>query len=869
MTAQKLLIIDDSPDIHELVTIWLADQSLEFFSSSTGIQGVEEAARILPDLILLDVDLPDLDGFEVCRRLKADDRIGTIPVVFLTGASSSEEKLRGLELGAIDYIVKPFDPAELRARVRAALHTKRLMDLLAQKAAVLQESEERFRILAENSSDVISRHTPQGAFLYASPACKAILGYAPEQIAGRSLLDFAHPEEASTIAAVWPFNEPSEETKTLSYRFRRGDGQYVWLESTCRKTVDPATGAVREINAATRDVTLRKQMEYREQLRVEVLEKIAEGDCLSDLFHQLLVATEQQEPEAVAAIMLSDGQTCYGERQFSVPIDPQIERRARELMLAFSSRAALGSERVVVCDLQTDPMWAEIRPVLGNAGIVSCWFTPILTGHRESCGALAIYQRDDRSPGSSTIEFMKLASELIGMAIEHRQLTDQLTFQALHDILTGLPNRAMFSDRLEQALAHASRNHRPGAVVVVDVDRFKHVNDTYGHHAGDEMLCQVAHRLSMRLRKSDTLARMGGDEFAIILAELARPDDAEYVSKMLLQAFATPMSLCGREVFVSVSIGSAVFPQDGSDSSTLLQNADLALYSAKDSGRNTLRPFTPDMRDGAAERLELESALRLAVTNQELRLFYQPKVNSVGHIVGLEALLRWQHPRLGMILPARFIPLAEDSGLILPIGEWVLQEAARQTREWIAQGITSLPIAVNVSTLQFSQPDFIDTVWRVVQSGGLPEKWLEIELTESLLMRNMHDAAERLTELKKLGVGVAIDDFGTGYSSLAYLQRLPIETLKIDQSFIAAIDSPQESSNGRTIIKSIISMAKSLGLRVIAEGVETRHQQEVLTELGCDLMQGYLFGPPVSAAAIKPCLPVRAGNAASCLAISA
>jgi diguanylate cyclase (GGDEF)-like protein/PAS domain S-box-containing protein len=855
---QRLLVIDDSEDIQELVRIWLGEESLEFFSCISGEDGLLAAPQVRPDLILLDVDLPGINGFEVCRRLKMAAVTADIPVVFLTGASSTEEKLQGLELGAIDYVTKPFDPAELRARVRAALNTKRLMDLLSQKAVILQESEERFRVLAENSSDVISRHSPDGMFRYASPACSAVFGYQPDAMLGRSLMEFVHPDDLQAAQECWATTSAPGETRTLSFRFMRGDGQYVWLESGCRALIDPSTGAVREIHTSARDITLRKQMEYREQIRADVLQMIAGGNPLNDILRQLILAVEQQEPQAFAAgVMLNGGMIHHCAPNLPAAISFSIERQMYNLIARFSVLSAQTSERVILCDLPNDPAWETLRQPIAELGLKSCSSILILSRQRDASGAFSLYRRDNQYPAASTIELMKLASDLISVAVEHRQLTDQLTFQARHDSLTGLPNRAMFADRLEQALANSSRSGKPGAVITVDVDRFKHVNDTYGHQAGDEMLCQVARRLGRRLRKSDTLARMGGDEFALILSELAKTADADLVAKILIQEFATPIDLRGHEFFVSVSMGSAVFPQDGSDASALLKCADFALYRAKNDGRNTSRAFTPDMSEGAVERLELESALRQAVSNQELTLHYQPKVNLSGEIVGLEALVRWKHPTLGMIPPAKFIPLAEDTGLILQIGGWVLEEAARQTRQWMNAGIDVVPVAVNVSTVQFKQPDFIATISTVLNGSGIPGKWLEIELTETVLMRNMCDAADKLARLKDMHVDVAIDDFGTGYSSLAYLQRLSIDTLKIDHSFISTIESERSSTSGKTIIAAIVSMAKNLGLTIVAEGVETQAQRQFLLDLGCDGMQGYLFGRPAPAALIEPLLRRR------------
>jgi diguanylate cyclase (GGDEF)-like protein len=424
---------------------------------------------------------------------------------------------------------------------------------------------------------------------------------------------------------------------------------------------------------------------------------------------------------------------------------------------------------------------------------------------------------------------------------------DQLSFQATHDFLTRLPNRAMFADHLEKAVATSARTGKSVAVLLIDVDRFKHVNDTYGHQAGDEMLCQITQRLRARLRGSDVLARMGGDEFAAILCDLVSPDDAIHVATLLAREFQEPIELMGRKQFVTISLGSAVYPRDASDVRTLVKSADLALYQAKDAGRNTVRAFIPAMNEGTAG-LELEGELRLAIKNREFRLHYQPKVDRNDRITGLEALIRWQHPRLGIIPPGRFIPLAEDTGLIIPIGTWVIEEASRQSLAWMAAGLGRMPIAVNVSALQFAQPDFIRVMSNAIGTPGSPQPCLEIELTETLLMRNIGDAGTKLEQLRKMHVSIAIDDFGIGYSSLAYLQRLPLDTLKIDRSFVSTIkadDGPgHDGGNGRIIVKAIVALAKSLGLQLVAEGVETIFQREFLVQIGCDHLQGFLYCPP-------------------------
>lgn len=865
MLKQKLLIIDDSEDIHDLVQVWLEDEPLEFTIAHNGEEGLARAREVLPDLVLLDVDLPVLDGFEVCVRLKADPRTADVPVVFLTGASSTEEKLRGLELGATDYVTKPFDPAELRARVRAALHTRRLMDLLAQKALTLQESEERFRILAENSSDIITRQAPDGTFLYVSPACGAILGYAPEEMQGRPSGDFVHPDDVEGLWAHKRSLRAEEQRATAAFRCRRKDGRYIWLESTLRVILDEAGARVREIHGSGRDVSLRKQMEFRENLRAEVLELVAEGRPLLDILRTLTAGAEAQEPAAVAAgVMLSEGVVHHCAPNLPAPIASTIERHLYDLVASHGASAAQSGERVIVRDLLTDPHWEALRPEIVAYGLRNCWSILIRSRQKDAFGVFSLYRRDELLPSPPATDLLKLCGELASVAVDHSHLTEQLTFQAQHDALTELPNRALFADRLQQALAGSARSGRSSAALLIDVDRFKYINDTYGHHAGDEILCQIAHRLRGRLRASDTLARMGGDEFAVILTEMASPDDAHEVAKCLNEEFSQPVEMLGRKQFVTLSIGSAVFPRDAADTTTLIKHADLALYRAKDAGRNTARAFTPDMGEGTVERMELEGALREAARNGELRLHYQPKVDAEGNVVGLEALVRWQHPTLGIVPPAKFIALAEDTGVIVPVGNWVLQEAARQATEWAAKGLPPVPIAVNVSTRQFAQADFVRTVWQTLQASGLSRPWLEIELTESLLMQNIRDAADKLTQLQAMGVSVAIDDFGTGYSSLAYLQRLSLDTLKVDRSFVSSISAPGSPSAGQgkegrggsseTIVRAIVALGQSLGLRVIAEGVETAFQRDLLIGMGCDQLQGYLFATPCPPAEVEALL---------------
>jgi diguanylate cyclase (GGDEF)-like protein/PAS domain S-box-containing protein len=871
MRNQTLLIVDDSPDTQDLVQAWLAGETLDFISCSDGEQAVQLARTAQPDLILLDVHLPRCDGFQVCTQLKADPATAMIPVVFLTGASSTEEKLQGLELGAQDYIVKPFDPAELRARVRSALQTRRLLDELAQKAATLQVSEERFRLLAENSSDVICRLSPDGVYLYVSPASATILGYPPDALQGRNMAEFVLPEDRNAARACYCSDRGPGVTGRAEYRFRTAAGPYRWLESTCRGLFDPATGVVREIHASVRDINGRKQMESREQARAEVLGMIAEGRPLDDIFRRLIDEVEREEAAPVSAgVMVSASIVHHCAPRLKRALAEQIEKQMPALVARFDTLAAGDCHRVVLCDLLNDPAWESLRPQLLEHGLRCCFAILIRNPHGPASGVFVVYRTDPPQTAAAPSDtIMKLASDLAQIAVEHRQLDNRLTFQAQHDTLTQLPNRALFSEQLPRALAVAQRTGRSAATLLVDVDGFKHINDTYGHQAGDEMLCQVAQRLAQRMRATDLLARMGGDEFAMLLVDLAHPDDAARVAATMVDEFRKPIDLQGRKQFISVSIGSATFPRDGHDPMSLLKNADLALYVAKDSGRNTARAFRPEMGENADERMALDETLRHAVAGNQLRLFYQPKVDASGRIVSLEALIRWDHPTMGMIPPGRFIPLAEDNGTIIHLERWALHETCRQIHAWQADGVVTVPISVNVSALQFAQPDFVDIIAATISGCGMKQDWLTLELTETLLMQNIADSADKVRRLRQLQVRVAVDDFGTGYSSLAYLHRLSVQTLKIDRSFITPLQDGPDGHSSQTIVRAIVAMAKNLGLEVVAEGVETEVQRKLALAAGCDLLQGFLFSRPRPANEIEAMLRLNVVEIRQPLALSA
>ena len=421
----------------------------------------------------------------------------------------------------------------------------------------------------------------------------------------------------------------------------------------------------------------------------------------------------------------------------------------------------------------------------------------------------------------------------------------QMEKLAFYDPLTGLENRRLFRDRLDQGLKRVRRNKKSMALLFLDLDQFKRINDTLGHDAGDELLCVVAQRLRSCVREEDMVSRLGGDEFTILLADIVHADDASLVARKILQSLQDPIQLGEQDVIVSCSIGITIAPEDSMNASVLMRNADLAMYRAKDQGRNNFQYFTDDMNIESQARMSLENELRLAVNNEDFVVYFQPQVNlNEQRICGFEALVRWRHEQVDLISPDRFIPVAEETGLIIKVGEIVLREACNQLRSMQLNGLTDLTVAVNLSARQFRDRNLVRMISKTLQETGLDPRWLELEITESMLMDNIEQAIEILSELKALGVTIAIDDFGTGYSSLSYLTRLPVDKLKVDRSFVSNLpDSPRHTA----ITTAIIAMAQRLRLQVVAEGVETQPQAAFLHGHHCFILQGYLYGRPVEA----------------------
>ncbi|PNU19720.1 hypothetical protein C2E25_11030 [Geothermobacter hydrogeniphilus] len=472
-------------------------------------------------------------------------------------------------------------------------------------------------------------------------------------------------------------------------------------------------------------------------------------------------------------------------------------------------------------------------------------------GDEEVFETIASPLRDTTGAISRVVYILRDVSDKCRSADEIRQLSN-------YDKLTGLPNRLLFQERLRQDIERAGRDSCSIAVMFLDLDRFKGINDTLGHNVGDKLLKAVGLRLADCLRRHDLVARVGGDEFVVVLPRLNIEDEAHVVVKRTLESLSDAFDIDGQEVFCTVSIGLAFYPHDGQDEDALLKNAEFAMYQAKEQGRNTWQRFSLETNAGAVEKLVLETGLRHALERGELFLHYQPQVRtSDGHPVGAEALCRWQHPYLGLVPPMKFIPLAEETGLILPIGAWVLEEACRQSVAWQLQGLPPIRIGINLSGRQFKDKHLVDKIAEILDRTGVDPDLVELELTESMLMDDARGTAEMLQKLRGLGVHLAIDDFGTGYSSLSYLKHFPIDRVKIDRSFVMDLEGGGDDA---AIAGAIIAMAQSLNLATIAEGVETEGQLEFLRERGCEEIQGFYFGKPMAAEDFAAYLLREAGN---------
>ena len=703
-------------------------------------------------------------------------------------------------------------------------------------------------VLSEQRYHHLFESTPQATFVFdlqtlnflaVNQAAIGKYGFLAEEFLALKITDLHSMEVIERLLETSPSDVPRE----VQHKARDGSAFVVELSLRTITWAGRPAGLL-----LANDITERKRTEQMEAERRTFLETITQNQPLEASLRQLVHILENQWPGALCSIMLiKPGKTCHvAASSLSKEVRLGLESFGlEEIGRALGAGPDCG-EMAFIEDFSVDSPHQELKEWAAALNLRSCWSAPVVDPGGLVAGLMVVFFRDVRQPTPERRNRLQIAAGMAAIAIEHRRLTDRLSYQAQHDALTGLPNRFLLEDRLQQAVAYANR-HRSGlAVLLLDLDGFKYVNDTLGHQSGDQVLVEVARRLRSVIRQADTLARVGGDEFCLVLSDVRKTNDALKIAQTCLDSLRKPILIAGRDYSLSASIGISCYPEHGVEPEVLQQHADTAMYHAKFNGKNGFQVFTPEINAQLRERLELMGDLREALDKGEFRLEYQPQFLAAGELVGFEALLRWDHPQRGTISPGTFIPIAEETGLVVLIGRWVLTQACGQLAAWRSAGYEELRMAVNVSTLQFERQDWVETIAATLESSGVPPSALELELTETVVMKNCERAAERLAQLRALGISSAIDDFGTGYSSLKYLQHLPIDTLKIDQSFVRNLNplSDGESGNG-AIVRAIVTLAQQLGLRVVAEGVETHEELELLRRLGCDLVQGFLFAKPM------------------------
>ncbi len=695
----------------------------------------------------------------------------------------------------------------------------------------LQQLVLKQQAILENASVGIL-FTCNGLIEHCNPRFEELLGYTPGELLSESAeVFFASPQDYQRFGQTIGSRLAAGERIDIEWRNRRRDGTLVWLRHLARAL--PQAGPDKITIWISDDISQRKAIEQELVAAHTALEqRVAERTEALQRANQRFDAMFRSAPLAIFA---------RDRHNRVLSWNP-----AAEAMFGWKAAEIIGQTLPSVPQHLDD----ECKKAIGRAldGQTTGTFETVRLRRNGSLFPISLTLAPMPDEQGLVHEYLTLASDIS----QHREAERQIAFMAYHDALTELPNRELLRDRLQLAQAHAERKQQALALLHLDLDNFKQINDTFGHAVGDRVLLQVMHRLQRCLQDTDTLSRQGGDEFVLLLTHLEDANAATAVLSKIMAAMEAPFQLDGHELSTSCSIGVALYPTDGRDGETLLRKAEMAMYHAKELGRNNYHYFNDDLSQRAGEHLQLRSGLRRALEQGEFLLHYQPQIDlRSGALVGAEALLRWQHPQQGLIAPGRFIPVAEESGLIVPIGQWVLQEVCRQGRAWLDAGYPELVLAVNLSAVQFKRGDLEATVLQALHGCGFPAHLLELELTESLLIQNVEPMLALVRRLKRYGLKLSIDDFGTGYSSLSYLKRFDVDKLKIDQSFVRDLLTDPEDA---AIVRAIIQLASGLGLQTIAEGVETAAVAERITALGCDEAQGYYFARPMPAAAFTELL---------------
>ena len=796
--ADLVLVVDDDFTMRMLARATLEQSGFTVVEAEDGESAIEIFVAQHPDIVLMDVLMPGMNGFDVCNRLRELPGGANVPVLMMTGLEDQESIERAYQTGAASFITKPIVWPNLGHQVRYVLRADHALRELRTSQLNLAAAQRIARVGSWelNLADGRMHCSEEVMHILGNPAA-----WSPSLAA---LVERVHPGDREQFERVLAEVTAGGRCHKLEHRLQLADGRERMVFHQAESDRDE-TGRPVIVRGVLQDITERCMADEKILLAGKVFENSGEAIVITDTYANILDVNR-----AFTNI--------YGHERADV--------LGQNIRLLKSGRHEHGFYEDMWQRLVRDGEWqGEIWDRRKSGDVFPKWM---------SINAV----RDEQGKATHYVAISKDITKI-------KQTEERLFHLAHYDPLTNLPNRNLFRDRLDQALRQARRFGRQLALLFLDLDRFKTINDSLGHHAGDQLLLQVGQRLSGVIRECDTVSRLGGDEFTVILADVDAATGVALVAQKIFEALAIPLTLAGQEVFVTASIGISLFPANGQEAETLVKNADIAMYHAKEAGRNTYRFYSQDIGRTTAEQLGLENDLRRALERRELRVYYQPQIElATGRVCGMEALVRWQHLTRGMVSPAEFIPLAEEAGLIEAIDLWVLRTACRQSVEWRRAGLPPLCLAVNISPRYFLHSDMVGKVSEVIRETGIEPAELELEITEGTLIQGVEQTVETLKVLKELGIKVAVDDFGTGYSSLSYLNRLPIDKLKIDQSFLRGAEL---SADNRAIISAVIAMSHSLGFEVLAEGVENRAALDFLLTKGCDMFQGYFFSRPVNA----------------------
>jgi len=858
MQPVSVIIVEDVPSEAEI-----AVRHLEAGGFACTWQRVDTEAMLRrtlnqarPDLILSDFSLPGFDGqaaLEVVLEVAPDT-----PFIFLSGTLGEERAIEALQRGAYDYVLKT-NMARLAPAARRALNE-------AETRRTRLRLEQQLRDIVVTSQDWIWEHDPDGRFTFCSDSVRATLGYAPEELLGNQASQYVHPEDLAALDFAMHTLGPNQRTATnLQARWRHRNGSYRWLERNMLVLLGP-NGQVTGYRGSERDFTDRRRQEKRITRLTRVLRMLSGVNGALVRIRQRremlveacrLATTEGGYASAVVAL-IEPGTRTARPAAWSGSVDQQVIQQLTYSIaeIAEEDTSVIGrvlrSGLSLVCnDLQSLEMPLAARAALLDGGFRSAVALPLLVD-RTPVGALMLTSYDVGVVGDEELRMLRELVANLSFGLQYLHKEDEIRFLSYFDPLTSLAKRGLFRERAVRALEPRIGRRGTPAVAVLDIEHLSTINDSFGRHAGDLLLQQVADRMKRHFDSTELLAHFGAGTFGVIMEAAGDEDEAfHWMREQIMDVFRAPFTVDARGIPVDVKCGFARYPDNGNDANALVQNAEAALRGAKSTGEKYLH-HRLELSAAVVSRMTMEHRLRAAVERQDFVLHYQPKYDvRTGEMRGLEALLRWRDPEAGLVMPGVFLSLMESSGLIVPLGDWILRQASADLRRWHAAGLAPGRVAVNISPVQLRRRAFAEHLIDVVGEWRSEDIGIDIEITEGVLIDDVSSAVSQLRVLRRSGLRVAIDDFGTGYSSLSRLSELPVDMLKIDRSFVAQLST---SGAGRTLVETIIALGKAFNMTTLAEGVETAEQLEVLAHMGCDQSQGYLHSRPLAAADLEPML---------------